>query len=115
MTKDSEDSSKAGEDVSGRKSIDGDECSHEDHEEEEEYDDEHEENDGKAKSEGEAEVTGNAEDVDGEGTALALSDRSLLTAKPLAIHVSSTLNDGAQKDSKVFNGNESFYVVLRLH
>lgn len=114
-TEDSENASEAGEDVSGSESGDGDECSHEDHEEEEEDDDEHEENDGKAESEGEAEVTADAQDVDGEGTSLALSDRSLLTAKPLAIHVPSTLNNGAQKDSKVFYGNDSFYVLFRLH
>lgn len=115
-TEDSENASEAGEDVSGSDSGEGDECSHEDHEEEEEEEDEErEENDCKAESEGEAEVTADAHDVEGEGTSMTISDRSLLMAKPLAKHVPSSLNNRAQKDSKIFYGNDSYYVLFRLH
>eukprot|EP01018_Ginkgo_biloba_P002349 Gb_35988 [translate_table: standard] len=115
-TEDSENASEAGEDVSGSESGEGDECSHEDHEEEEEdEDEEHEDNDGKAESEGEAEGMADAHDVEGEGTSLAFSDRFLLTAKPLAKHVPSALNSRTQNASTIFYGNDSFYVLFRLH
>ncbi|KAH9300767.1 hypothetical protein KI387_012350, partial [Taxus chinensis] len=46
---------------------------------------------------------------------MTVSDRSLQMAKPLAKHVPSSLNNKAQKDSKIFYGNDSYYVLFRLH
>ncbi|KAJ4960471.1 hypothetical protein NE237_020381 [Protea cynaroides] len=110
-TEDSENASEAG-DVSGSESGDG-ECSREDHEEEE--DAEHDEHDAKAESEGEAEGMADAHDVEGEGTLLPYSERFLLTVKPLAKYVPSVLHDKEKKDSRIFYGNDSFYVLFRLH
>ncbi|KAJ4974388.1 hypothetical protein NE237_007562 [Protea cynaroides] len=104
-TEDSENASEAG-DVSGSESG-------EDHEEEEDVD--HDENDGKAESEGEAEGMADAHDIEGDGTLLPYSERFLLTVKPLAKHVPSLLHDKEKKDSRIFYGNDSFYVLFRLH
>ncbi|GMI90141.1 SIN3-like 5 [Hibiscus trionum] len=52
-------------------------------------------------------------DVD-EGTLLRFSERCLITVKPLAKHVPSALQEN-EKDSCVFYGNDSFYVLFRLH
>ncbi|KAJ8428296.1 hypothetical protein Cgig2_027428 [Carnegiea gigantea] len=105
---DSDNASEGGDDVSGSESA-GDECSREDHEEEE--DAEREELDGKAESEGEAEVHYSGSD----GTAIPSSERFLLSVKPLAKYVSSVSQDTNKKDSRVFYGNDSFYVLFRLH
>ncbi|CAN1852663.1 Paired amphipathic helix protein Sin3-like 4 [Linum perenne] len=74
----------------------------------------HDENDNKAESEGEAEGMAAARDVEGDGTILPFSDRSLVNMKPLAKHVPPVLRDRG-KGSRVFYGNDSFYVLFRLH
>eukprot|EP00268_Persea_americana_P032753 TRINITY_DN322_c0_g1_i5.p1 TRINITY_DN322_c0_g1~~TRINITY_DN322_c0_g1_i5.p1 ORF type:complete len:1449 (+),score=328.48 TRINITY_DN322_c0_g1_i5:313-4659(+) len=109
---DSENASEAGEDVSGSESGDGD-CSREDHEEEEE-DVDNDDNDGKAESEGEAEGMTDTRDAKGDGASLPFSERFLLIVKPLAKHVPSALRD-REKESRIFYGNDSFYVLFRLH
>ncbi|XP_009617907.1 paired amphipathic helix protein Sin3-like 2 isoform X2 [Nicotiana tomentosiformis] len=108
---DSENVSEAG-DVSGSESA-ADECSREEHEEED--DGEHDELAGKVESEGEAEGTSEANFVGGDGTVLQMSERFLLTSKPLAKHVVSPHCGGAKNDLRVFYGNDDFYVLFRLH
>ncbi|KAG4395714.1 hypothetical protein GLYMA_19G016300v4 [Glycine max] len=108
---DSENVSEAGEDVSGSESA-GDECFREDHEEEEDI--EHDDVDGKAESEGEAEGICDAQ-VGGDGTSLPLSERFLSSVKPLTKHVSAVSFVEEMKDSRVFYGNDDFYVLFRLH
>lgn len=105
---DSENASEAGDDMSGSESA-GDECSREEHEEEEDV--EHDEIEGKAESEGEAEVHYSG----GEASPLPLSERFLLSVKPLVKYVSLVSQDIDKKDSRVFYGNDNFYVLLRLH
>ncbi|KAK1280748.1 Paired amphipathic helix protein Sin3-like 4 [Acorus gramineus] len=112
-TEDSENASEAGEDVSGSESGDG-ECSREDHEDDDE-DVDHDDHDPKVESEGEAEGIGDAHDAEGEATSLAFSERFLFTAKPLAKHVPSALLDKEDKNLRIFYGNDSFYVLFRLH
>lgn len=109
---DSENVSEAGEDVSASESA-GDECSR--GEQEEEEDAEHDELDGKAESEGEADGVADANFVGGNGVILPLSERFLPTVKPLAKHVASSLHDKEKNDSRVFYGNDTFYVLFRLH
>ncbi|CAL0321769.1 unnamed protein product [Lupinus luteus] len=101
---DSENVSEAGEDASGSESA-GDEGFREDHEEEEE-EIEHDDVDGKAESEGEA---------DGDGSSLLLSERFLSSVKPLTKHISAVSFVEEMKDSRVFYGNDDFYVLFRLH
>ena len=96
-------------DVSGSESGDGEDCSREQHEE----DGDHDEHDNKAESEGEAEGMADAHDVE-EGTILPFFERFLLHVKPLAKHVPPSLHD-KEKGSRVFYGNDSFYVLFRLH
>ncbi|BBG94142.1 SIN3-like 4 [Prunus dulcis] len=108
-SEDSENASENG-DVSGSESGDGEECSREEREEDVDND----EHDTKAESEGEAEGMADAHDVEGDGISLPLSERFLLTVKPLAKHVPPALHD-KEKDSRVFYGNDSFYVLFRLH
>lgn len=105
-TEDSENVSEAGEDVSGSESGDGEDCSREDNEEEEA------DPDNKVESEGEAEEIVDAE---GEGTSILFSERFLYTAKPLAKHVPLSLHNKEDKVSHIFYGNDSFYVLFRLH
>ncbi|XP_009383768.2 paired amphipathic helix protein Sin3-like 4 isoform X1 [Musa acuminata AAA Group] len=93
--------SEAGEDVSSSESGDGEECSHEDQEEED--DAEHDDQDAKAISEGKAD----AHDAEGE--------LFLHTVKPLARHVPAALHDEQDKSSRIFYGNDSYYVLFRLH
>ncbi|KAL5221863.1 hypothetical protein ABZP36_026576 [Zizania latifolia] len=112
-TEDSENASEAGEDASGSESGDGEECSREDHDEEEE-DMDHDDQDAKAESEGEAEGTTDTHDVEG-GISVPLSERFLYSVKPLAKHVPTTLHDREEKSSRIFYGNDSFYVLFRLH
>ncbi|KAF9623250.1 hypothetical protein IFM89_000739 [Coptis chinensis] len=111
LMEESDNASEAGEDVSGSESGEGDECSREDHEEDEEDVD----HDTKAESEGEAEGTADAHDVDGDCMSLPYSERFLETVKPLAKHVPSLLHGREKKDSRIFYGNDSLYVVFRLH
>ena len=108
-SEDSENASENG-DVSGSESGDGEDCSREEHEE----DGDHDEHDNKAESEGEAEGMADAHDVEGEGTILPFSERFLLNVKPLAKHVPPSLHD-KEKGFRVFYGNDSFYVLFRLH
>ncbi|XP_071692750.1 paired amphipathic helix protein Sin3-like 2 [Rutidosis leptorrhynchoides] len=70
------------------------------------------EEDHEAESEGEAEGVEDSNFVGGDGTCLPPSEQ---TAKPLAKHVASSLHEGERKDSHVFYGNDSFYVLFRLH
>ncbi|PKA63860.1 Paired amphipathic helix protein Sin3-like 4 [Apostasia shenzhenica] len=109
-TEDSENASEAGEDVSASESGDGDECSREDHEDE---DADHDDRDAKAESEGEAEGIADAHDADGEIT--SFSERFLYSVKPLTKLVPATLHLNDDKCSRIFYGNDSFYVLFRLH
>jgi paired amphipathic helix protein Sin3a len=111
-TEDSENASEAGEDASGSESGDGEQCSREDHDEEEDMD--HDDQDTKAESEGEAEGTTETHDAEG-GISLPLSERFLYSVKPLAKHVPTSLHDREEKSSHIFYGNDSFYVLFRLH
>ncbi|KAF5479524.1 hypothetical protein F2P56_000335 [Juglans regia] len=108
---DSENVSEAGEDVSGSESG-GDECSRDEHDEEEDV--EPDEADGKAESEGEAEGMVGGHVSGGDGM-LPLSERFLLSVKPLTRHVPEAFLDKERKDSRVFYGNDNFYVLFRLH
>lgn len=95
-------------DVSISESGDGD-----DHSPEHEEDGDNDENDNKAESEGEAEGMADAPE-DGDGISLRLSERFLQTVKPLAKRVPASLHERT-RDSRVFYGNDSFYVLFRLH
>ncbi|KAM7269592.1 hypothetical protein ACFE04_025089 [Oxalis oulophora] len=103
-SEESENASENGE-VSG--SDEGEECSHEE-------DGNHDNNTNKAESEGEAEGMADAHDAEGEGTLLQFSERFLQTVKPLAKLVPPSLHE-KEKDSQIFYGNDSFYVLFRLH
>ncbi|KAJ4711205.1 Paired amphipathic helix protein Sin3-like [Melia azedarach] len=105
-SEDTENASENG-DVSGSESGDGEGSSREEREEDGDHDN-------KAESEGEAEGMADAHDIEGDGMSLPYSERFLLTVKPLAKHVSPSLHD-KEKDSRVFYGNDSFYVLFRLH
>ncbi|GAU46092.1 hypothetical protein TSUD_135240 [Trifolium subterraneum] len=105
---DSENASENG-DVSGTESADGEECSREEHEEDGDH-----EHDNKAESEGEGEGMADANDVEGDGASLPYSERFLLTVKPLVKHVRPVLH-GKDKNVQIFYGNDSFYVLFRLH
>ncbi|KAL3526467.1 hypothetical protein ACH5RR_011123 [Cinchona calisaya] len=109
---DSENVSEAGEDVSGSESA-ADECSREENEEEE--DGEHDELDGKGESEGEAEGVSEAHFVGGDGASMPVSERFLFNSKPLTKHVPEVLSDKIKTSSQIFYGNDSFYVLFRLH
>ncbi|KAK6155145.1 hypothetical protein DH2020_009393 [Rehmannia glutinosa] len=109
---DSENISEAGEDASGSESA-ADECSREEPEEEEDV--EHDDLDGKAESEGEAENTSEAHYHGGDSALVPPSERFLLTCKPLSKHVASPLVGDEKKDRRVFYGNDTFYVLFRLH
>ncbi|CAA2967038.1 paired amphipathic helix Sin3-like 2 isoform X2 [Olea europaea subsp. europaea] len=105
----SENVSEAGEDVSGSESA-ADECSREEHEEEE-----HGEHDGKAESEGGAENMNEAHCVERDGVLVPQPDCFLLTCKPLSKYVVSPLLSDEEKDRRIFYGNDTFYVLFRLH
>lgn len=107
-----ENASEAGVDVSQSESA-GDECCQEEHEGEEDI--EHDDIDGKAESEGEAEGMCNGQSAGGDASLLPLSERSLLPVKPLTKHVSAVSLAEERKDSRVFYGNDDFYVLFRLH
>ncbi|XP_021999278.1 paired amphipathic helix protein Sin3-like 2 isoform X1 [Helianthus annuus] len=88
--RDSENVPDGGDDASGSESAAADVSR-----EELEEDGEHDYIDRKAESEGQAE--------------------GIEDAKPLAKHVASPLHDAGNKDCNIFYGNESFYVLFRLH
>ncbi|KAL0694479.1 hypothetical protein Bca4012_061659 [Brassica carinata] len=73
------------------------------------------------REEGELSPTGNCEVAngnEGEDGSLAFSERFLQTVKPVAKHVPGPLiasETGSQNDSRVFYGNDSYYVLFRLH
>ncbi|KAL0385641.1 UNVERIFIED_CONTAM: Paired amphipathic helix protein Sin3-like 3 [Sesamum radiatum] len=93
-------------DVSASESANGEECSPE-----EPDDDGDHENDHKAESEGEADGVADVHDAEGM---MALSDRFLQTVKPLTMKVPMALH-GKEKNSQIFYGNDSFYLLFRLH
>ncbi|KAK9090560.1 hypothetical protein Sjap_023737 [Stephania japonica] len=109
-TENSENALEAGEDGLGSESGDGEECSHEDHEKEEGVD-----HDAKAESEGEAEGMADAHDVDRHGMVLPFSERFLTRVKPLAKYIPPALYNNKKKESRIFYGNDSLYVLFRLH
>jgi paired amphipathic helix protein Sin3a len=67
-----------------------------------------------AESEREGEGMADANDVEGDGASLPYSECFLLTAKPLVKHVRPVLH-GKEKNVQIFYGNDSFYVLFRLH
>lgn len=74
----------------------------------------------KGDSECEAEGMADAHDAEEDGSALPFSARFLLHVKPLAKYVPSTIalhdkDKDSLKNSQVFYGNDSFYVLFRLH
>lgn len=74
----------------------------------------------KGESEGEAEGMADAQDAEEDGSALPFSARFLLHVKPLAKYVPSDLalhdkDKESLENSQVFYGNDSFYVLFRLH
>lgn len=107
----SENVSEAGEDVSGSESA-ADDCSREEHDEEDDGD-----NDlnGKAESEGEAENNSEAHDTGADGASVPQSERFLMTCKPLSKHAASPILGAGKKDQRFFYGNDTFYVLFRLH
>ncbi|KAK4715701.1 hypothetical protein R3W88_014039 [Solanum pinnatisectum] len=107
----SEDSENASEncDVSGSESANG-EGSHEEREE----DGDNDVNDNKVESEGEVEGTADAHDAEGYGAVMPFSERLLHTSRPLTKHVPSIFHV-REKESRIFYGNDSFYVLFRLH
>lgn len=88
-------------DVSASESANGEECSPEDPDE----------NDQKAESEGEAEGVADIHDAEGM---MPLSDRFLQSVKPLTMKVPMALHV-KEKNSQIFYGNDSFYLLFRLH
>ncbi|XP_047309262.1 paired amphipathic helix protein Sin3-like 4 isoform X2 [Impatiens glandulifera] len=105
-SEDSENASENG-DLSANESADGEDCSNEDRDE-----------DGienKAESEGEAEdITNRNGVVEGDGSLLTFSERLLQNVKPLTKNVSPAL-PGKDSASRIFYGNDAFYVLFRLH
>ncbi|CAN6884560.1 unnamed protein product [Brassica oleracea] len=73
------------------------------------------------REEGELSPTGNCEVAngpEGEDGSSAFSERFLQTVKPVAKHVpwlSKATETCSQNDSRVFYGNDSYYVLFRLH
>ncbi|CAM6112569.1 unnamed protein product [Calypogeia fissa] len=102
-------------DVSDNDSADGDDGSRDEHDDEEE--DEEAGQDGKAESEGEAD--GDGDQNHGERDRLSSapsSDLSFTSCKPLAAYWGSTdLPAATLNSSSVVYGNDSFYVIFRLH
>ncbi|KAK6913176.1 Paired amphipathic helix [Dillenia turbinata] len=107
---DSENVSEGGEDISGSDSP-GDECSREEHDDE----DGEQDDDGKVESEGEAEGLHETHFLGENGMLLPLSERFFLTIRPLVKHVPASLCHKEKRDSRVFFGNDTFYVLFRLH
>ncbi|PIN24928.1 hypothetical protein CDL12_02316 [Handroanthus impetiginosus] len=103
---DSENVSENG-DVSASESADAEECSREDPDE----DAEHDENDNKTESEGEAGGVADVHDTEGIVTS---SGRLLQNVKPLMIKTPVSLHV-KEKNSEIFYGSDSFYLLFRLH
>lgn len=68
-------------------------------------------NDSKAESE---EIDDDIHEVDGEGNLVPISERALSNVKPLVKHVPLAVQE-RKRNSRVFYGNDSLYVLLRLH
>ena len=69
-------------------------------------------------SKSENEAAGMIKSNDSEDGCLTFSERYLQPVKPLAKHVPATLQvteSNSPNDSRVFYGNDSFYVLFRLH
>ncbi|TYK23458.1 paired amphipathic helix protein Sin3-like 3 isoform X3 [Cucumis melo var. makuwa] len=107
----SEDSENGSEncDISGTESIDGEDSTREGQE-----DRGHNDHHSKVESEGEAEGMDDAHSAEGDGTVLPFSERFLFNVKPLAKYIPLALRDD-KKNSRIFYGNDSFYVLFRLH
>ncbi|KAI4321360.1 hypothetical protein MLD38_034752 [Melastoma candidum] len=105
---DSENGSDRG-DLSGSESA-GDECSHEEHEDD---DDVVNDDDTKAESEGEADGMVDAPCVV-DAVTVPLSEHFFASVKPLSKHLQGVLPEG-RNCSRVFYGNDDFYVLFRLH
>ncbi|XP_022999276.1 paired amphipathic helix protein Sin3-like 3 isoform X1 [Cucurbita maxima] len=107
----SEDSKNGSEncDISGTESVDGEDSTREGQD-----DGGHHDRDSKVESEGEAEGMDDAHSAEGDGTALPFSERFLLHVKPLAKYIPLALRD-EKKNSRIFYGNDSLYVLFRLH
>ncbi|CAM8916122.1 unnamed protein product [Rhodiola kirilowii] len=105
----SEDSDNASENIEVSGSDSGEECFREN--------DEEAKNGGignKAESEGEAEGMDDTHEVDGEGNSVPNYECILSNVKPLVKHVPHASKE-QKRDSRVFYGNDSLYVLLRLH
>lgn len=94
-------------DVSATDSADREERSPGDHDE----DEDHDENDNKEESEREAE--GVADIHENEGT-VAFSGHVLHTVKPITMKLPAAL-PVKERNSEIFYGNDSFYLLFRLH
>lgn len=108
----SENASDAAEDALASDSGNGELCSQEGQGADE--DAKHADHDGNTESEDEAEGIADARGTEGDGQSLTLHEHFPHTAKPLAKHVPRTLFD-VEKCSRIFYGNDSFYVLFRLH
>uniref|UniRef100_M4CID4 Histone deacetylase interacting domain-containing protein n=1 Tax=Brassica campestris TaxID=3711 RepID=M4CID4_BRACM len=79
------------------------------------------EDDNKVESEGEAEAEEGMSDAEGDRPVLPVYVRNLLHAKPLSKYVPPAIldkdnkDDSQKKNSIVFYGNDSYYVLFRLH
>jgi paired amphipathic helix protein Sin3a len=100
---DNENASENGEDGSGSESGEGEDCSREEDQEEEDEE-------GGAESEGEADGATIGVVDEKDTAALPYSDRFVRTVRPVTKHVSME-----EKASRVFYGNDSFYILFRLH
>ncbi|KAL6551522.1 hypothetical protein OROGR_007676 [Orobanche gracilis] len=107
---DSENISEAGEDASGSDSA-ADECSREEHGEEEGA--QHDDLDDKVESEGEGDNTSEVQYHSGD--LVPKSERFLMTCKPLSKREAFPLVGDENKDRRIFYGNDTFYVLFRLH
>lgn len=93
--------------VLGGEYADGEDCSPEEPDE----DVDHDENDNKAESEVEAEGMADTHETEG---VVPFSGRFLQTVKPLTKKIPLSV-DGKEKNSRIFYGNDSYYVLFRLH
>lgn len=99
-----ENGSENGEEGSGSESGEGEDCSREEDQEEEE------DEEGGAESEGEADCAAIGVVDEKETAAVPYSDRFVRTVRPVTKHVPME-----EKASRVFYGNDSFYILFRLH
>lgn len=98
-------------DVSGSESADGDQRFPEEPDENRDHD----ANDNKDESEGEAEGVPDTNDAEGDEPVLLFSERFLQMAKPVTKQTPPTTPGIDRDDSQIFYGNDSFYVLFRLH